>query len=612
MGNRIHRMVVTSFFFLVLGMLASCRSDKDEIRTGDGDAMLQINTVTIAGDFTLENELGIPDDENPSSGNTNPESQTVLSAGNREVLRIDRGMIHESAWYPEATEEHTGAIREEMQHLGDFDALVGMRDSRAQRPDVVDSTATGLRASIDPGRVGEILAEPVAMTGGIRFRLVIINDQTSQVVINQEVVVGVNPNIAIDAGFPYRWYAFSTNESTSVPSVNVTTGIVSRGDLHHKDLLHAEGTLNAEYGDNYLNIIFQRQTKLIEVDLNTRGLFGSIANNASISLGSLSGTTFTNIVRIGDFNIFTKAFTNLQDVTAVSGSTMTVINPVYGNAMKRAYFYTVRTAPIPTSTLALRLNSLNIILDDNNTTRTFPATNVPIPHTGALALTTGTRSRATVRLIESGVLAGGARWARTNLVYDATKPDPYRFRANNNYAVANPNEYWNFGAVTPTGPLTTDVCRERVYPIGTWQIASPQNYNSLNAVTVTRTTTSVPDGTRYSYEYNWAAAQTASSAYPDDANRRLIFSLYGYRNPNGSYTQRPHEQGSGFGQAHYYTNNHVIAESRPVFVHGRRSSTNGWNAGTGANDARLVEQNFEGAATYNQGRNIRCMRLVVN
>ncbi|MHC8949433.1 hypothetical protein [Sphingobacterium hungaricum] len=407
----------------------------------------------------------------------------------------------------------------------DFDALVGMSG--------IDSAVSPNRAqsnsalSIKPNKI----AATTPMVSGRTFRVLIYNQSLTQLIVNQVVAVGTDPNIYIPAGVNYRWFAISLNSTGAVPDIN-GTGDIAANDLDNKDFIFDSGTISSVVGENYLNIEFNRQMTLIEVDLNTRGMFGKINATSEIELGALISSTFESIVKKGKFNIFNGNFTELVNATPVTADQMTVVDPVYGNEMKRAYFYTARTTQITAQTLRLRLNKLAITLDDNST-RTFANnTLVPIPHASSLQLQKGRRSTVNVRLVESGVSVGSSPnlWARTNMVYDANHPDKYRFRPNNNYSVPSAQtEYWNFGVTVPTAtPIASNLvnpCR-LVYPANMWKLPHLEaelvaigNPNAQSASTVAGNKV-------YTMSWNISPA-SASTAYPDNTFKLHVF---GYRN----------------------------------------------------------------------------------
>ncbi len=213
--------------------------------------------------------------------------------------------------------------------------------------------------------------------------------------------------------------------------------------------------------------MFKRNTARIALDLDTRGMFGTINNTTSVELGTGTGSGFTSIIQTGDLNVFTGLYSNLQNVSPVTGSSMTNKAGVGGaaGATKTAVFYTVRTANVPVNNLRIRLNQLDITMD-NSSTRSFSNSIIPYNNT-VITPVLGNNYSLNARLIESGIRVKGLLWARTNLLY-SSQSDAYRFRVDNEYSQPDKDtEYWNWMSATPTGSSSDNVdpCT-RVYPQG--------------------------------------------------------------------------------------------------------------------------------------------------
>lgn len=461
-------------------------------------------------------------------------------------------------------------------------------------------------------RSGQLKAADVPLPNNKKFRLVFVPDGSNSPIYNAVLNAGQDPDLHVEANKKYFWYAFSVNDPEVVPNIDGSGNIAST-DLANKDFMFASGEITTQQDENYLDITFLRQMAAIDVTINTRGMFGGITDNSTFTLGTGTGSSFTNIVQTGTFNIFNATFANFEDTNPVKGSQMRIVDNRWGAAEKIARFYTANTSrTVEANNLRVRLNSLSITLDDNST-RTFSENSiVPIAHSAKLSLSKGTLSKTNVRLIESGVTVDGLVWARTNLIYNANKvyggsysagfSDGYRFRPNNEYARPDINtEYWNFGTATPKGTdfQTVDVCR-RVYPEGTWRL--PQEFNSPQEITRlsnntnrSKTRKTVSDGHRFSLI--WPNSQAANPAYPDN---NLIISAYGYRNNSngGSIQQIPSGSSSGSGylliRSNRYTDNNT---SSVLFAQVDNGTFGNTSVPTRA---------------HNEGVPIRCVRNKVN
>ncbi len=456
---------------------------------------------------------------------------------------------------------------------------------------------------------GGLKAADVPLNANKKFRLIIIKDGATTPVYNGLLNSGQDPDLKVDANTKYSWYAISVNDANTAPDID-GSGVIAAADLANKDFMFASGVITTKVDNNYLDILFLRQMAAIEVTVNTRGMFGNIDDNSTFSLGTGTGTTFTNIIQTGNFSILNGTFSNFQDVAPINGSQMSIVDNRWSNAEKVAHFYTANTNTVPANNLRVQLNSLSLNLDDNST-RTFASNSiVPINHSTSLSLTKGTLSKTNVRLIESGVTVSGLVWARTNLIFEGSKlyggsytvgsSDAYRFRTNNNYSFPSlDNEYWNFGTATPRGTdyATIDPCK-RVYPELTWRSpieSNPLEFTALRQNTNRSTSiTTMPDGYRHSI--TWKGTQAVNSAYPDND---LILTYFGYRDANGIRQQIPSGSANGAGSLRYKSASFNTSNNGNQILYAEV------NNGVFAN---LSNQEV----AFNQGNTIRCVRNVIN
>jgi len=468
------------------------------------------------------------------------------------------------------------------------------------------------RAGQSKASSGKPRAADVPLGNKKKYRLVFVQEGNSTPIYNSVLSAGEDPDLHVAANKKYSCYAFSVNNADAVPNID-GSGNIASSDLENKDFMFASGEITTQDEENYLDITFLRQMAAIDVTINTRGIFGGITDNSTFSVGSGSGSSFTNIIQTGKFNIFTATFSDFADSEPVKGSQMTVVNSNWGNAEKVGRFFTANTSrTVAANNLRIRLNGLGITLDDN-TTRNFAAnTIVPISHAAALNLSKGTLSKTNVRLIESGITVGGLVWARTNMIYDTNKlyggsyragnSDAYRFRTNNEYSRPNiDNEYWNFATSTPRGTdyQSVDQCR-RVYPEGTWRLpkqdANPFEMKALSDNTNrTKSRKTVTDGNRFSLI--WKGTQAANSAYPDND---LIISAYGYRsNANGGTIQQI-PSGSTSGTGYLLTRSNAYTNSNTNYVLFAQV------------DNGTISNTSVPTRAHNEGVPIRCVRNINN
>ncbi|MFD2599084.1 hypothetical protein ACFSQ3_08970 [Sphingobacterium corticis] len=474
---------------LLFGLIALQSCSKSNVSESNGDSNINISLINIEDEASFE--------VNPS----NVEDQISRSSSNRSRS---------------ATSQMSHSNQFKIVELPEFDMIDDI-----QFPVSVDSTNS---ANSTKARTVNRASTP--MSNGIQYRILMYETPTGILVANRVATAGSALNFQVNAGRTYNWYAVSINETT-VPDIN-SSGIIPSSLLGNKDILYSSGQITPNFGNNTLTVAFRRLTSRIEVDLNTRGIFGQIQNSSEIDIGSVASGSFVKLNRIGDLNIQNATFTNLVDAPQINGGSMAVVDASLGNAVKKASFHTINTANVPAGSLRVRLNTLNITLDNTNT-RTFTA-NTLLSITGSINPAIGSRHVITARLIESPVTINGVRWARTNLLYNSDEGvvDRYRFRPNNEYAIGDvAREFWNKGTTTPAGTTfsaTYDPCNS-VYPNNVW--STPTNANRVSTGAPTRNLrTTIGGNTRVMAQWDPAANTPNNPAYPRNTFELLYIGYY--------------------------------------------------------------------------------------
>ncbi|MDV4043711.1 hypothetical protein CMT37_12890 [Elizabethkingia anophelis] len=432
--------------------------------------------------------------------------------------------------------------------FGDFDIITY---AEATKKDSSSGTIASTSKKMN------VAASSSPMSPLVKYRIVICYAGTNTVVANAVGTPGVDPVITVPSGQAYDWYAYSINEST-VPAIDIN-GNIPRSNLINKDLLYTKSTnpIIPQVGQNELNIVFNRKTVKLSVELNTRGIFGKIENNSAVELGQDAGSGFTSIVQTGDFNVNSGTYSNLSPVPAITGSQMENTIGAGGDlgTTKTATFYSAIGTTIPVNSLKVRLNNMNITLDDA-TTRSFTA-NTIIPYTNTSAINTalGSEYKITAQMVESGISVGNAVWARTNLHYADYATDKYRFLPHNDVKIGNllnllnliqlggatsaqvkpANLYWNWNSLTPEGtPGSGDPC-SKVYPEGKWKTPTQAQLSSLGAAPTDGLYADAPllIGTAH-YATKWTAPSPSNNLYPAHS-RQLFMPIYGYRSGTQIY-----------------------------------------------------------------------------
>lgn len=446
-----------------------------------------------------------------------------------------------------------------------------------------------------------------------KFRLIIYHqNQKSSPVYNAILQKWQNPNITLEAGKSYDWYAYSIG-SISPPDIEDTEEVLPKSEIGNKDFMYVKGNLDVTPGQNFLNIIFKRQTSRVQINLNTRGIFGPMHNNSALLVGEINAGVFNNIIKAGDFNIFTGQYANMEDAAPGLAIDATNMSTNWNNEEKLFNFYTALNTDkvILANRLAVQINALSITLDDNSTRTFSPNTIVPINHNTSLTLKKGSSMRSNVRLIESAILVNGVRWARTNLVYDASRlvtssynpnfSNAYRMKPSNNYSLGAANEYWNYLTAFPNQTENVNVLQcYRIYPEYTWR--APVNsqgvyqFDQLVAAPHTYDVSLMPDG-GYRHSYVWQGEGPNNPAYPD--NNKLILNFLG-RRVNGVIQDNPRSSPNAAGglylQAGYHTSYDGYVTIVPYIFTSEKPANNAPNGFT-----------FEQSMRFD-GHGIRCIR----
>ncbi len=436
------------------------------------------------------------------------------------------------------------------------DALISMEAVKTQ-----DIASKKVAVSTSADTLNKVAAAPKAATtlmpSGIKYRLLVYDQAGTTLIKDVEAISGTNPNIQVDAGKIYRWIAVSINEAT-LPAISNNT--ISAAALANKDVLYASGLVTANFGQNYLNITFQRKTTRLDVDIDSRGIFGGITNFQSLDIGTGTGTSFTSLIRSANLNILTGTWSGSVAVTPTANISH-IINKstTTGNFVKTLSVYTV----LPTGT-TIAANSLTIkpifqiAMDPyvhqlpsntNVSTRTYGNSSTYLSFSNASFVPlAGDQYRIAARMIESPLRVAGIAWARADLYYDTRSGslDRYKFRPD---AVSihwltattldtDRSSYWNWMSLTPTGtPGAGDPCAQ-VYPTGVWRMPNLTEMTTISNRTSSLYQWSGTTGTYINSVYGWGgvnqmwaldATQSASYGQFNDYSTRFMLMFNGYR-----------------------------------------------------------------------------------
>ncbi|AQX06828.1 hypothetical protein ATB99_10670 [Elizabethkingia meningoseptica] len=318
------------------------------------------------------------------------------------------------------------------------------------------------------------------MENGIRYRLIIRDQNTNAIVKNIETFAGSQEEIKIDAGKKYNWYAFSVNNKNAVVDID-KNGFTTDKEIASKDILYAQGNVTVEYGNNSLNIVFVRKRVRMEVNLDVAALSGATITNATVELGvgTENQSDFSSsIIRTGALNVYTGAYGEVKVLnTAVNFNQMTGTGSV-----KKATFYTIAadrfSGIINPNTLRVRLSNLKISTEAS----VLPVKTIPVSNDFISVYDSyGSSYRITTNVLKSdAVEINGVKWAETNLTYSNGE---YKFRANNDYVAGNVNDYWAVKFDVP-GSISSfgDPC-SKVKPEGRWRTPGIFHFGKLAEIT---------------------------------------------------------------------------------------------------------------------------------
>jgi len=312
-----------------------------------------------------------------------------------------------------------------------------------------------------------------------KYRLLLYDNTNTVLKKNIEIQSGSSPQIPVDAGVAYKWYAVSTNES-STPTVS--NGKIAKSDLTNKDVLYASGTFTPQYGAvNKVPITFKHLNVAYSINLDSRGAFASINSSSQMAFPGTNVTLYA-----GDLALFTGVYENETAISAsslTSSMTTTTSNPSTGNAVvKNAVFYSSKGQTFDSSNrFSVNFTPLSLTIDEDNS---VVSKNQNYIFTKDFTTASGFQYNFNVQLSPSGSIINGSNiWAPTNLMYVPGKSGTYayRFRKSNAYASADPNEFWKWNTLSPEGFLGSgDPCKQ-VFPENTWRLPTPNEFANLGS-----------------------------------------------------------------------------------------------------------------------------------
>ena len=356
----------------------------------------------------------------------------------------------------------------------------------------------------------------------------------------------------------YRWFAYSFNNSDNLasfdpanPNLNINATALGQGS----EFLYASGSIvtsDDPQAENRIQITFQRKMSSLRIELDARGTFSKI-KSTSIEFPQSAGNTGLNN---GVFSIINGNFTSTTPVAFnASQWTDAIADSIPLGWVKYMDFLTVPSG----GNMSLAGNIKNTIITSQSVNseapnvdyfvdRTFDNVPFSVP---SFTPEMGKRYVLKIRLIESGINYGGARWARGNLTFVANSlKNEYRFWYDNGFVNNKAGGMMNFierdyfdtrppRPLPQTGPTIWDPC-DKVYPEGTWRLPKTSEYHTIINFTSNRVRYNQPG------DKGWYMAWTNVSSlgppsYPD---KNLPFVAAGYRAMNRTLKDFNYEAGN--------------------------------------------------------------------
>ncbi|WP_268228935.1 hypothetical protein [Sphingobacterium sp. UT-1RO-CII-1] len=192
-------------------------------------------------------------------------------------------------------------------------------------------------------------ADPIPMKTGVKYRFVLRNQSTQAFEQDVQAISGTELQLDIVKDQNYDWYAYSYDNEEDIPALHTNNPQIQT--YIDKPLLYATGVVKAtSSGNNAVKISFEHQLKQIQVQIDTRGIFGDITNHAAEFAED-------SYVKTGSFNITSRAITGLAKVPT---TTLTLEDVVEGSSRaKSTSFY---SADLNQNSYTVKFTTLTVTL----------------------------------------------------------------------------------------------------------------------------------------------------------------------------------------------------------------------------------------------------------
>lgn len=224
---------------------------------------------------------------------------------------------------------------------------------------------TSFDVSTPIATINKKLSTTTPVQSGIKYRIMIYNADTNQLIKNVEATVGVTESVPVEVGVNYKWYAYSFNTEHGIDPASIVGTDTIIAALSDKALLWAksESNITATATATPLTITFEHKVAEIVIEIDTKNLFGKITS-INATFDQTNFYTGTLNIRTGnvtpDAAAYTSPILTIEDFTQASSADSTIY---------RAYIYTTKPSEI-TST-RLKINSLVVKFDNGVTKEIF-------------------------------------------------------------------------------------------------------------------------------------------------------------------------------------------------------------------------------------------------
>lgn len=219
-------------------------------------------------------------------------------------------------------------------------------------------------------RIKAKAASTTPVRGGIKYRILLYDATTNELIKNVEATVGITESIPVQVGTSYKWYAYSYNGQENIPPPTIVNSQPIIATLPDKELIWAssgETPITAAAVLLPLTINFEHKVAEFILEIDTKNLFGKITG--------INATFVEDYFHTGTLNIQSGVVT-----TESTPYTSPIISEIdfeplsqFDSTVFRAKIYTSNEQRI--GNIKVKINSLSIKFDNGITQDLLTAAN---------------------------------------------------------------------------------------------------------------------------------------------------------------------------------------------------------------------------------------------